>query len=181
MNEFARALYIPPGNPGILVTVDRMRLFVRQSLGSPWIRWAFGRMVQSVPLSQMAPDVRIGHIYEWVLRHLTYVYDGQASDSVLALDEEIRSPEYLLHRIYQFGTAEGDCDDFVILLAALLIGSGTRVRFVLTSARDDQEFDHVFLQAWTGQGWLTLDGIHGADLDWMVPMENVTNMQMIDV
>lgn len=181
MAEYARASYIPPGNPGILVTVDRMRVMVRESLRSPWLRWAFRQMVQSVPFSQMTPDVRIGTIYEWVLSHLTYGYDGQLSDSVLGLEEEIRSPEYLLHRIYQFGIAEGDCDDFVILMAALLLASGTRVRFVLTSARDDQEFDHVFLQAWTGTVWINLDGIHGAELGWMVPLDAVTNLQAIDV
>jgi len=181
MNEVARAVYIPPGNAGILVTVDRMRQLIRQSLTTPWIRWALGQMVQSVPLSQMAPTVRIGTIYEWALHHLTYGYDGELSDSVLAMEEEIRSPEYLLHRIYQFGIAEGDCDDFVILLAALLLASGTPVRLILSSARNDQEFDHVFLQAWSGTGWITLDGIHGAAMGWMIPMEHVTNLQVLAV
>jgi len=178
MRRIARAHHIAEGNPGVLQTLERMRLMVHDDLGSPWIQWALRQVLQGATPS---PEARIGAIYQWVMGSMHYIIDGEGTDSVLAAEEEIRSPNYLLDAIYQSGIAEGDCDDFVILLAALLLSAGTRVRWIVTSARDDGEFDHVFLQAWTGTGWLTLDGIHGAPLDWHVPTEGITNLQVIDV
>lgn len=178
MREIARAIPISSGNAGILQTLDRMRMLVDDSAGTVYVGWGLRQIELS---ASNALDVKIGKIYQWVNRHLTYTKDGVASDSVLALDEELRSPEYLLHRIFQFGMAEGDCDDFVILTTALLKGIGVRVRWVVTSARNDGEFDHVFLQAWNGSHWINLDGIHGAPMGWIVPLENVTNGQIVDV
>lgn len=178
MREIARTVPISPGNAGILQTLDRMRQLVDDSAGTVYIGWG----LRAIHLaSSDSLDLKIGKIYQWVGRHLSYTKDGEASDSVLHLEEELRSPEYLLHRIYQLGIAEGDCDDFVILITAMLKGVGIKVRWIVTSARPDGEFDHVFLQAWNGAGWINLDGIHGAPVGWMVPLVNMTNGQVVNV
>lgn len=177
MKEIARSIEIPPGNAGILMTLSRMRDRVRENLGSPWVRWAYREAVHTVPPEcRTNREVLIAAIYEWVLQHLIYTQDGAASDSVLHLEEEIRSPDYLFNRIYQTGTAEGDCDDFVIALAALLLTGEIPAAWTVTSARVDREFDHVFTEALTSTQWIVLDGIHGAPMGWHVPLENVTNM-----
>jgi hypothetical protein len=178
MREIARTVPISPGNAGILQTLDRMKALVDDSAGTVYIGWGLRAIQLSASDSLI---LKIGKIYEWVGQHLTYTQDGQASDSVLHMEEELRSPEYLLHRISQYGIAEGDCDDFVILTTALLKGIGVTVRWVVTSAREDAEFDHVFLQAHTDAGWVNLDGIHGAPMGWMVPLQNVTNGQVVNV
>lgn len=184
MREIARAVFIAPGNAGIMQTLDRMRLLILRDLHSldhaAFIAWGLRQAVAGAP-PHPSIDVLTGAIYEWVVQHLSYTADGAASDSVLAMEEELRAPSYLLHRIYQFGIAEGDCDDFVILLVALLKACGITVRFAVTSARNDQEFDHVFVQVWNGAAWNTLDGIHGAPMGWQVPLENVTNAQTVSV
>lgn len=178
MREMAQAVPISPGNAGILQTLDRMRVLVDDSAGTVYIGWG----LKATGLSPSdSLDLKIGKIYQWVNQHLTYTKDGEASDSVLQMEEELRSPEYLLHRIYQFGIAEGDCDDFVILTTALLKGIGVKVRWIVTSARDDGEFDHVFLQASNGFQWINLDGIHGAPMGWIIPLANVTNGHILDV
>jgi transglutaminase-like putative cysteine protease len=159
---------IAPGNLGVLQTLARMQGMIHGSQGSSWVRWATGQIPPGPPLH------RVGAIYEWVLRRMVYVLDGQAADSV-PLEEELRSPEYLLAMISRQGTAEGDCDDFVLLTGALLVAHGIPARLVVTSAREDREFDHVFLEAWTRDGWLTMDGIHGQPLGWSVPASGVTH------
>lgn len=179
MTPWARALIIPGGNPGVMMTLERMRTLVHSDLSSAWVRWALRDAL--LQLATPSPLERIGAIYQWVMAHMSYIIDGEGTDSVFAAEEEIRAPNYLVNLIYQHGIAEGDCDDFVILLAALLLASGSPVRWIVTSARDDREFDHVFIQAWTGTGWITMDGIHGAPLDWHVPAEGITNLQVIEV
>ena len=176
LREQARQVPIAPGNVGILQTLERMRLLVEQDRTSPFVVWAYRQATGEVPGLPI-----VAQVYEWVLKHLTYVHDGEASDSVLAMEEELRSPAYLINRIHQTGRAEGDCDDFVILLTSLLKHGSVRVRWIVTSARKDREFDHVFLQAFDGLTWVTLDGIHGAPMGWMVPTENMTNLQVVDV
>lgn len=175
LREQARQVPIAPGNVGILQTLERMRLLVEQDAQSPFVQWAFRSATGAPGIPVMA------QVYEWVLQHMVYTHDGEASDSVLAMEEELRAPSYLINRIHQFGKAEGDCDDFVILTTSLLKRGGVRVRWVVTSAREDREFDHVFLQAFDGFSWVTLDGIHGAPMGWMVPADNMTNLQVVDV
>jgi transglutaminase-like putative cysteine protease len=50
----------------------------------------------------------------------------------------------------------GDCDDKVVLLAALAGSLGHLSRFVAQSS-DGHTFDHVYLETDAGRGWVALD------------------------
>ena len=55
-------------------------------------------------------------------------------------------------------TGSGDCDDFVILLGALLLSIGWTVRMVI-SGREKNSFNHIYLQCWEPREkkWITAD------------------------
>jgi len=173
---------IAPGNAGILETVAHLRRLVAGASPAS-VRWALS---DAGPLPQEALT-RAATLYAWVQAHMTYVADGAASDSMdimtpegtRRLEEELRTPDYLLARIADEGRAEGDCDDYVILLAVLWRAVGLPVRPVLVSARADGEYDHVYVEVGVGSVgaravWLPADAIHGAPLGWRVDPTRVT-------
>jgi transglutaminase-like putative cysteine protease len=123
-------------------------------------------------------------VYQWVQSHLTYTPDGEAPDAhpLERGQEGLRSPEYLLRGIANWGTDRGDCDDYVILMGALLLRLGVPLDVVLTSGRDDGEYDHVFLQTRADpQRTYILDGITGEPFGWHVPTDRVKALEAIPV
>jgi predicted transglutaminase-like cysteine proteinase len=75
----------------------------------------------------------------------------------------------------------GDCDDYVLLMGALLLRLGIPSTVVLTSGRDDGEYDHVFLEVPFPEGPVTLDAITGAGFGWRVPADRITALERIPV
>ena len=122
-------------------------------------------------------------MYQWVQSHLIYTPDGAAPDAhpLERGQEGLRSPEYLLRGIANWGVDWGDCDDYVILMGALLLRLWVPLVAVLTSGRSDGEYDHVWLCAQTPEGVFALDGIKGHPFGWQVPDEGITATELIPV
>jgi hypothetical protein len=119
--------------------------------------------------TQRSPDyLKAAAIYAWVQRRLVYVHDH-------LMVEELHGPHGLLEDVEDFGEAFGDCDDWVIMMGALLAAVGIEFRVVVTSAREDETFDHTFLAIDTEVGTIYADAIAGAKFGWHVPWERVTN------
>jgi transglutaminase-like putative cysteine protease len=177
-----RVSTIAPGNPGIRETVRAMIRLMR--VPSAEVDSRAERIRLSLPPGTQAPVTLAMAVYQWVQSHLTYTPDGEAPDAhPLELGQEgLRSPEYLLRGIANWGTDRGDCDDYVILMGALLLRLGVPVDVVLTSGRDDGEYDHVFLRAHTQpRRTYVLDGITGQPFGWHVPPDRVTASEVISV
>jgi transglutaminase-like putative cysteine protease len=126
---------------------------------------------------QFAPNaLQAGALYGWVQAHLAYVGDH-------VLIEELRTPASLILAIEDQGDAMGDCDDNVILLAALLAAIGIRTRIVTVSTHADAVFDHTFLVVETTEGAIVADPIlkdeHGRPRPFgdHVPPELITNYE----
>jgi len=51
----------------------------------------------------------------------------------------------------------GDCDDFTILESSMLQTIGIPTRIVLLSGRQDQVWEHIFLEAFNDKDWISLD------------------------
>jgi transglutaminase-like putative cysteine protease len=67
----------------------------------------------------------------------------------------------------------GDCDDFAVLLAALLRANLIPVRFAVVRTPGHKFFNHVFLEASADDGasWIALDGtLPGAKLGKVAPV-----------
>jgi transglutaminase-like putative cysteine protease len=161
---------IPPGNAGVYLTLARMRVL---SQPTPRVRETVWRILRDVP-ADASFFVRAAVIYDWVVRHMRYVDD-------LAGHEELWEADRLLHQIEDQGHGAGDCDDYVILLAALYRALGLSCWFVVVSAAPTGEYDHVYLKVLTERGLVNADGIHGAPFGWEVPPEAVTAQELVPV
>jgi len=84
-------------------------------------------------------------IYDYVCKNISYVRDTYKI-------EVIHDAEKVLD------FEAGDCDDFVILLGALLLSIGWTVRIVICG-REKNSFSHIYLQCWepVERKWITAD------------------------
>jgi hypothetical protein len=149
-----RWIEIPDGQPGSWMTLERMASMIRA--GDPVVD------VQAARMAAAPPEV----LFEWVRSHMLYTPDFNNGNVI----EEIKTPGYLLREIGVFGHALGDCDDYVVLLAALWFRLGYRVALVAISRHADQLLDHVYL---TVDG-VSADGIVPYPFGWEVPTSEVT-------
>lgn len=168
-----RFIEIPDGNEGSLATLRYMAAMMR----APDPEADTVSDILSLALETHSDAERAETVFEWVRRHLTYTPDH---DDGLTI-EEIRTPGYLLIEIERLGTALGDCDDYVVLLGALLIRLGYPVTLVAISRHEDQQLDHVYLAVDTDEGRYTADGIVAEPFGWEVPEDEVTNRVEVPV
>ncbi len=103
-------------------------------------------------------------IHRFVQLHLRYVRDP-------LWYEMITYPETLL-----FDTPTGDCDDHVVLEAALLGALGIPSRFVTYGFKGNIAQSHVAMEAKVGNDWIPLDPIvKDKPAGWSVPdASNIT-------
>jgi hypothetical protein len=149
-----RLVEIPDGQAGSWVTLSRMADMIQTP--DPLVD------VQAARMATAPPAV----IFEWVRSHMLYTPDFNNGEII----EEIQTPGYLLREIAALGKALGDCDDYVVLLAALYLRGGHRVVLVAISRYPDQLLDHVYL---TVDG-VAADGIVRYPFGWEVPASEVT-------
>lgn len=152
---------VSPGNPGIFETVDKMRrLVVAPSPRSDTLS-------SQIKLLYPGEHARAAAVHTWVVRHMRYAPDYHEIDGLDAgVEEALIEPELLLASIENRGYALGDCDDYTMLSAALLYRMDIPLDFIVGSTRDDQVFNHVYLQAHTEHGVFAMDGIFGEPFGW---------------
>ena len=171
---------IPPGNPGIRYSAERMLDRARRAGAySPLVRLQAEKILRDAlpaPLPQHPASevMQVAAIHEWVRDHAIYVRDSLGA-------EELRGAERMLAEVYQYGAAFGDCDDLnVELTGALLAAVGVPFRVVLVSSRPDGEYDHVFLIADTAGGPIPVDPSSGGPLGTAPPAEAVTACETLE-
>lgn len=73
-------------------------------------------------------------------------------------------------RLSALGSAEGDCDDFSMLVASVLTAAGIPCRFVTVAADPEapDQFSHVYVAAYAPDR-IALDASHGAYPGWETP------------
>lgn len=171
---------IAKGNDGVRQTVDLILRMIRSPM--PEIRQMAERIVRDAYVTDFNELVWASAIYRWVQRHMTYTPDAShpvtlADGSGDLLDEELRSPDYLLGQIHEQGTAFGDCDDYVILMGALLLAVGIPFQIVVISSSPSGIYDHIYLQLFDGTA---MDAITNQPFGWSVPEERVTAREVMN-
>ncbi len=87
-------------------------------------------------------------IYRWVKKNIRYRKDPYNV-------EMVQGPEVTLQ------TMAADCDDLSILIGALLLSLGHRVRFTTVGFNAKWPHSHVLPEVQIGQRWLILDPVAG--------------------
>jgi transglutaminase-like putative cysteine protease len=146
--ERVERIQIPPGAAGTDATIDAMARAAMGEFGagSGRIRELAITILRDAGVAERDQQGEVVAIHQWVQDHLRYVKDP-------LWYEFVTYPETLA-----FERADGDCDDHVVLEAALLGAIGIPSRFVVFAFRGGP-WSHVAMQANVKGRWIPLDPI----------------------
>lgn len=140
---------IPDGRAGLQVKLAKIRQLIEDAKRSPAFRRKALAIVADLPERDHAGEVC--RVHEFVTRGVRFVRDPWSPGGL----ELFVAPAAMLADVER-GTAAGDCDDHVILAAALLETIGYRTRFRVGGLPPDH-YRHIWLEASTPQGWVPLE------------------------
>lgn len=157
---------LPAGSDGTDATIQAMSRAAmgEYGAGSPRVIASAREVINKAGVPERDQRGEVDAIHRFVMLHLRYVRDP-------LWYEMITYPETLL-----FDTATGDCDDHVVLEAAMLGALGIPTRFVTYGFKGNIAQSHVAMEAKVGNGWVPLDPIvKDKPSGWSVPdATNVT-------
>ncbi len=161
----ARVVELPDGWAGTHLTVREAQRLVDESLTDPLVVTTAQHLVRNLPERDQWAEAQA--ISRYVREHIRYTNEGI---------ETIKSPRRLLEEIRKYGRAVGDCDDHVILWAALHKALGHPVRFTVVSQRPDGAASHIYGETYIrGRGWVADDLIvKHQPLGWRIPRAEIT-------
>ena len=144
------------GEAGIKQTLRRMQELVISSDANRVIKQKAREII--LKLSPTDELGQIQAIFRWVQQNLMYVRDIYGV-------EEITSPDKIVHSVINgLNQHSSDCDDFAILLSALLRAVGFRTRIEALAINQADGYDHaraaVFVK--TLNKWWPLEGTKSA-------------------
>ncbi len=147
-------------------TIDLMRQYAREDSQSSAIQ------LEALAAIGEYPDSPEEAVYRWVKRRVQFFNDEHTAQP-LAFDipvvEVLIRPIDLAAMCSNGGCRRaGDCDDFSMYGAALLLALGRRVSFVTVAAdaADPERFSHVYLASYGPGGRIPLDISHGPAVGW---------------
>ncbi len=112
-------------------------------------------------------------VWRWVRSRVSFVDDLTTARPLGALDapvvEVLIRPVDLSAMCANGGCRRvGDCDDFSMYVAALLVALGRRVSFVTVAADPvaPRQFSHVYVASYPPEGRVALDASHGPSAGW---------------
>lgn len=112
---------------------------------------------------------QVDAIVAWVRAHMKYVRDTRGV-------EEVQAPHVMLARIREKGWAFGDCDDFAVLLSALLRAVGFRTMLQAVAVQANQ-YNHARMAVYLDGDWYTIEGTK----DWPVGDRYESNLDVMFV
>lgn len=154
-------------------TIALMCGYVLEDQGNPLILDA---VRQSGALATANPMEKIECVYRWVQSHMSFVPDentaamfgadvGQRDGQVV---EVLVRPIDHVDIYKRNGRSSGDCDDYSMLVAAMLLASGVECAFVTVAAdaRDITAYSHVYVAADVNGVRVPVDASHGKAVGW---------------
>lgn len=140
----SRTLPLSDGDIGTAQTIAHMRQLIDAGIKDQQVnRTAIG-IVWNTPQFSETPKAQA--IYQWAQQNLRFVPDMVGKETLRSARETLT-------------VRAGDCDDFTILIAALLGTIGIRSRAVTISSHSDdpQSFSHIYPEAFVDGKWIALD------------------------
>jgi hypothetical protein len=132
---------------GIAQTVYTMQGLIDSGSRNPDIRAEAVDIVRQAGVQERDACGEVGAIFSWVKNNFRFTKDPSGK-------ETLGTPHYLMK------LKAGDCDDYVVMLGALLTSLGYPVR-IITIAADPAEpkrFSHVYMRVFVNGSWVGLDG-----------------------
>lgn len=148
-------------------TIALMGMMAVQDIQDPWIQ-SLARQLWSKSAGIRKRYIQLA--WEYVHNRVTFTQDERIKRGLpLPLDLSSRVVEILTRPkdLVRANQPIGDCDDFTMLLATLLLAKGITVRFVTVAAEPgDDTFSHVYLVAYLDGQRIPLDASHGKVPGW---------------
>lgn len=120
----------------------------------------------------------VEQVWSWLASRLRFVPDEETAapwQNADVVEVLIRPRDmYTLEAARQ-----GDCDDYVMMGAAMFLRLGIPVSFVTVAANSQapDRFSHVYLAVYRNGHRIAIDASHGAFPGWEVPMSEVTRIK----
>lgn len=154
----------------VAATIARMRQYVMEDACSPAIRELSMQLAREAGGSESR---YIGAVWQYVHNLIEFQSDEKTAADV-GIDwggvpvEVLIRPVDIVTSHYKVG----DCDDFTMMAACLLVCAGVKVRAVTIAAEEDQPdtFSHVYLAVYPKLGTrVPFDASHGQRCGWESP------------
>ena len=155
-------------------TVEMMIRLAKVSSHSPLVQAAILSATDGILPSNLQPITLARAIFYFVKGHIHFTEDEELIYKGLGIDrvdkELLITPDVLLAMPYPMG----DCDDFSLLTASMLLAGGVPCSFVTIAADPEtpEKFSHIYVRAYLiseGQGLgnsVAMDCSHGSYLGW---------------
>lgn len=159
------------GWAGTDLTVQRIADLVHQSLLHPIVVTTARSLVRDLP--DRDNDAEIAAVSRFVRSRIRYTNEGI---------ETLTAPWMMLEEIQKHGRYAADCDEAVLLWAALLRALGLRVRADVISQRPDGIANHIYAEVYSKtHGWIADDTIvRHKPLGWQAT-KGVTAKKLYDL
>ncbi len=145
-------------------TLQTMAALTREDSTSPAIQ----AIAAQIATTATTASQKAAAVFAWVKSRVQFVSDESLVSGLLDRAEE---REVLIRPVdlLAMNQPRGDCDDFSMLTAALLLALGVPAFFKTVAAgRDPQTFSHVYVVALADGQLMPLDTSHGPRAGWEV-------------
>lgn len=147
-------------------TVALIKRYALEAQSNPRVRLLAEEIVSDLNSKDYLSE--IAAVYYFILENTRYANDPRTV-------ELVRRPERIIAEMESGKTPSLDCDDMVVILAALLLSLGREVRVVTVAFqkavyKGKVQYSHVYLQAReprSGQ-WLVLDPVAAEETQKML-------------
>lgn len=144
-----RFALLPAGDQGTRVTLDRMRVLVRESYCLPAVRQLAASIAGMT--SHAVGGAQIDAVCRYVGDVVLFVRDPVGV-------EWIYHPASMLAAVAREGYVHGDCDDIAVLTATMGMAVGYPARFVAVAFASDAPMSHVWAELLdSATGWTVCD------------------------
>lgn len=161
-------------------TVEQMALLIKESIADDVTQSVAQRVCESWVSDD--PRVVVSAVWWFAKNTIKFVLDESAVHQMFGKRNAIEllvSPALMLRS----RKMQGDCDDFTMMICALLgcRGLGYEIITVAANPRDPGTFSHVYCRAILPDGSrVPLDASHGKYPGWQVPTGHVSRFQAWD-
>ncbi len=148
------------GDAGVAETMRQMATLAKA--GAKWInlRQFALKLVKGLPGKDFLGE--LAKVFEWVRNNIRYVRDIYQVETL-----------HTVQRILKNG--QGDCDDMAILIGAMMLALGAKIRFVAAAfTHTMNRLAHVWPEILVNGRWIAADATEPYPLGWTPPGKTKT-------